>query len=156
LTKLVRQKIKFNKLAGVKVGRNEVEICTLHFVDDTLFLCEDSFSNIFTIKAILRCYELASGLKINFHKSKLVGVNIERNSLGCFAKFLNCVVTKVPFIYFGLEVGGNPKKGSFGSLFWEKTVQDSVRGKEVLIFGGKNMFGQFGFHFFTPLLLILL
>jgi len=29
------------------------------------------FSNAFTIKVILRCYELVSGLKINFHKLKL-------------------------------------------------------------------------------------
>jgi len=151
LTELVRQMIKFNKLAGIKVGRNKVEICTLQFADDTLFLCEDSFSNIFNIKAILRCYELASGLKINFHKSKLVGVNVERKSLGWFAKLLNYVVTKVPFIYFGLEVGENPRKGSSGSLLWAKSVQDSVRGKGgSCLWQEEYMFDQIGFHFFTP------
>jgi len=79
LAGLVRHAIKVNLLKGVKVGRNEVESCVLHFVDDTLVMCEDSFTNVFTVKVILRSYELASGLKINFHKSKLVGINVERN-----------------------------------------------------------------------------
>ena len=74
LAGLVRQATKKNMLRGVKVGRNEVECCMFQFADDTLFMCEDSFSNIFTIKAILRCYELVSGLKINFYKSKLAAL----------------------------------------------------------------------------------
>ena len=56
--------------------RSEIESCMLQFADDILVMCEDSFSNIIAIKAILRCFELVAGLKINFHKS-----NVERNSL---------------------------------------------------------------------------
>jgi len=54
----------------VKVGRAQTECCMLQFADDTLFMCEESVSNIFTIKTILRVFELASGRKVNFHKSK--------------------------------------------------------------------------------------
>jgi len=61
LSGLVRQTIKANLLVGIKVGRKEVEASVLQFANDTLFLCEDSYYNVFTIKAILRCYELASG-----------------------------------------------------------------------------------------------
>ena len=46
---LVRQEIKANLLVGVKVGKKEVEGSVLQFADDTLFLCEDSFSNVFTM-----------------------------------------------------------------------------------------------------------
>lgn len=66
---LARQAIKFNLLKGVKLGRHEVETCVLQFANDTFFMCEDSHQSIFTIKFILRCFELALGLKINFHKS---------------------------------------------------------------------------------------
>jgi len=65
-------------LTGVKVGRREIECSMLLFADDTLFMCEDFFYNIFSIKTILRCFELVSELKINFHKSKLAGVNVDR------------------------------------------------------------------------------
>jgi len=110
LAGLVRQASKLNLLKGEKVGRNETECCLLQFADDTLFMCEDSFSNIFTIKAILRCYELASGLKINFHKSKLAGIGVDSFSLNTYAKTLNCMTMTIPFKYLGLEVGGNPRK----------------------------------------------
>lgn len=68
---LVRQETKASMLKGVKVGMKEVESYVLQFVDDIIFICEDSYTNFITIKVILRCYELTYGQKINFHKSKL-------------------------------------------------------------------------------------
>jgi len=101
LAGLVRQAIKVNLLKGVKVGRKAVETRVLQFVDDTLFLCEGSLHNVHTIKAILRCYEIASGLKINFHKSKLAGLNVDRTNLERYAKSLHCSLMRVPFKYLG-------------------------------------------------------
>ena len=106
LVGLVRQVSNQNMLTGVKVGRKEIECCILQFADDTLFMCEDSFSNILTIKTILRCFKLVTGMKINFHKSKLVGVNVDRNTLETYAKTLNCNTMWIPFKYLELEIGG--------------------------------------------------
>ena len=66
LAGLVRQAIKENVFKGVKVGIREVESSVLQFADNTLFMCKDSYANVFTLKAILRCYELVLGLKITF------------------------------------------------------------------------------------------
>ena len=118
LAGLVRQGVKENLLSGIKVGRKEVEITILQYADDTLFLCQDSFSNVITLKSILRGFELASGLKVNFHKSKLAGINVLESKLDCYAKNLNCGQMVVPFIYLGLEVGGNPRK----KKFWEPVL----------------------------------
>ena len=63
------------------------------------------------VKAILRGFELASGLKINFHKSKIAGVNMDSFALISYAKTLSCAQMGVPFKYLGLEVGGEPKEG---------------------------------------------
>jgi len=120
-------------LSGVKVGRNEVDVCMLQFVDDTLILCEDSFSNVVTMKAILRGYELTSGLKINFHKSKLAGINVERNDLGCYAKTLNYTQMRVPFKYLGLDVGGNPKKKQLWEPILEKLRARLSAWKEIFL-----------------------
>jgi len=43
----------------------------LQFVVDTLIICHTEIQNILTIKCILRFFELASRLKVNFHKSKV-------------------------------------------------------------------------------------
>jgi len=90
----------------------------LQFGDDTLFLCQDSFSNVVTLKSILRRFELASGLKINFHKSKLAGINVPKSHMDCYTKTLNCDRMSVPLSYLGLEVGGNPRK----KKFWEPVL----------------------------------
>jgi len=111
--------MKANLYAGLYIGRSEVDLCMLQFVDDTLFLCQDAFSNVFTLKAILRGFEVASGLKINFHKSKLAGINVCKSNMDCYTKTLNCSQMEVPFIYLGLEVGGNPRK----KKFWEPVLR---------------------------------
>jgi len=113
LAGLVRSALRENLLRGVKVGRAEVECCMLQFADDTLFMCEDSYANIFTIKAILRVFELASGLKVNFHKSKLAGIKVGRDLLETYMRTLNCGAMQVPFKYLGLQVGGNPRRTQF-------------------------------------------
>jgi len=113
LTGLVRQAIKANFLSGLRIGRKEVEISILQFADDTLFFCKDSFSNVVTLKAILRGFEIASGLKINFHKSKIEGINVHRNNILCYMKTLNGAEMGVPFKYLGLEVGGNLRRKKF-------------------------------------------
>jgi len=51
LVGLVRQALKASLLSGMKIGRNEVEVCLLQFADDTLFMCEDSLNNVIIIKA---------------------------------------------------------------------------------------------------------
>jgi len=113
LAGLVRQALRANLLSGVKVGNKEVKVSFLQFADDTLFFCEDSWCNVVIMKSILRGFEIASGLKINFHKSRLAGVNVQSNKLLCYSKFLNCNLMGTPFKYLGLEVGGNPRKKSF-------------------------------------------
>jgi len=118
LAGIVRQALRANMLTGLKIGSKEVEMCILQFADDTLFLCEDSLDNVITLKAILRGFELASGLKINFHKSRLVGINVQSNVVIYYSKILNCTQMGVPFKYLGLEVGGNPRK----KQFWEPVL----------------------------------
>ncbi len=118
LSGLVRQAMQSKLLTGLKIGKNELEVCILQYADDTLFLCESTFSNVVTLKAILRGFELASGLKINFHKSKLAGINVLSNEVVVYSKTLNCTQMVVPFKYLGLEVGGNPRK----KLFWEPVI----------------------------------
>ena len=97
LTGLVREAVKVDLLTGLKIGRKGTPVSLLQFADDTLFFCEDSFTNVVTLKAILRGFEIASGLKINFHKSKLTGINVLDKDIECYTKTLNCSMMKTPF-----------------------------------------------------------
>ncbi|GAU27940.1 hypothetical protein TSUD_146550 [Trifolium subterraneum] len=83
-----------------------ISISHLQFADDTLLLWDKSWANVRALRAVLLLFESMSGLKVNFNKSMLVGVNIPESWLGEAAFALRCRVGKIPFIYLGLPVGG--------------------------------------------------
>ncbi|MCH91924.1 cytochrome P450, partial [Trifolium medium] len=58
----------------------------LQYADDTLLICELCVENLWTMKAVLRWFELMPGLKINFGKSKLFRVNLEQGFLNVAAR----------------------------------------------------------------------
>jgi hypothetical protein len=71
---------------------------------------EASWENIRTIKSLLRGFELVSGLKINFVKSKLYGFNIELRFLEASSYYLSCLSDVIPFKFLGIPVGANPRR----------------------------------------------
>lgn len=108
---------------GVSVGVNdEVQLSHLQFADDSFLLCEAEKSEVLNLKRILRCFEVASGLKINFHKSVICGIGITGSALAEFACLLNCKSQNLPIKYLGLPLGANPKR----KKTW-KPVVDKVK-----------------------------
>jgi hypothetical protein len=61
-------------------------------VDDTLILGEKSWANVRGMCGALLLFESLSGLKVNFSKSQLVGVNVAGSWLSEAAKVLQCRV----------------------------------------------------------------
>lgn len=86
----------------------------------------------------MMCFELVSGLKINFHKSKLAGIEMTEQETRRLAGLLNCRIMKLPFTYLGLSVGGNLRRLSL----WEPVLA-KLRGRlpqwrqKTLSFGGR-------------------
>lgn len=64
-----------------------------------LLLGVQSWANVRVLRAVLELFEAMSGLKVNFYKSMLVGVNISDSWLNESATILNCKVNKIPFMY---------------------------------------------------------
>jgi len=63
--------------------------------------------NLWAIKAIFN--ELVSGLRDNFHKSTIYGVNADQAFLPVAEAFLNCRVSELPFKFLGIPIGSNPR-----------------------------------------------
>lgn len=83
----------------------------LQFHDDTMLVGEKSWPNVRALKAILLLLEAISGLKVNFHKSMLFGVN--ESWLHKAALLMNCILGCLSFLYLGLPIGGDPRKFQF-------------------------------------------
>lgn len=75
---------------GFAFEEGEVVVSHLQYADDLMILCEASKQNVWVLKAILRCFELVSGLKVNFLKSTIIGINVDEDLMEAAARFLNC------------------------------------------------------------------
>ncbi|GAU42324.1 hypothetical protein TSUD_25500 [Trifolium subterraneum] len=110
LSGVIKSAEERNLFTGFKVGNAGLSVSHLQYADDILFLGEATIDNLWTLEAILRSFELASGLKVNFAKSCVMGVKVNSNFLGMAERFLHCRVGSLPFMYLGLPVGENPRK----------------------------------------------
>jgi len=103
-----------NLFSGFQVGVNALTtVSHLQFEDDTLILGDKSWANIRAMRAILLLFQSLSGLKVNFSKSYLVGVNVASSWVLEAAMVLNCKVGSIPFVYLGMPIGGNSRRLSF-------------------------------------------
>jgi hypothetical protein len=122
---------------GFGVGRSsEVRLTHLQFADDALIIGEKSWLNVRARRAVLLLFEEVSGIRVNFHKSLLTGVNISESWLTEVASVMNCRRGSVPFVYLGLPIGGDSRRLSF----W-KPVIDRIVGR---LSSWKNKFLSFG------------
>ena len=80
----------------------------LQYADDTICVGQATMENLWTLKTLLRGFEMVSGLKVKFYKSCLMGINVEPSFMEMACNFLNCSQGLFPFKYLGLPVRGNP------------------------------------------------
>lgn len=78
------------------------------------------------------------GLKINFSKSSLIGVNVDNEFMEMACNYLNCSIWSAPFKYLGLPVGANSQSMST----WELLVENlsgklNTLGHKHISFGGR-------------------
>nr|GEW60008.1 RNA-directed DNA polymerase, eukaryota [Tanacetum cinerariifolium] len=82
-------------------------ISQLFYADDVVFISEWNNNNIQTLLSVLRCFYLASGLKINLHKSKLMRIGVSSNVVVAAASLIGYSILIAPFNYLGVKVGSN-------------------------------------------------
>lgn len=81
--------VELGRFKGLSVGRDLVNVSHLQYTNDTLCIGETSVENLWALKAILRGFEMTYGLKVNFLKSGLSGVNVSQTFLEMTCSFLN-------------------------------------------------------------------
>jgi hypothetical protein len=121
---LMRRAIDIHRFRPFLLGREGLPVSILQYADDTLCIGEATIDNLWTLKAILRGFELIFGLKVNYWKSCLIGVNVADDFLVMATNFLNCRTGGIPFKYLGLPVCANPRKFST----WEPML-NVIRGR---------------------------
>jgi hypothetical protein len=61
-------------------------VISLQYADDTLLFLEKEERVAVDFKWILTCFEQLSGMRINYHNSELIGINLEENEIRPYLK----------------------------------------------------------------------
>nr|GFB31536.1 RNA-directed DNA polymerase, eukaryota, reverse transcriptase zinc-binding domain protein [Tanacetum cinerariifolium] len=88
----------------IKLG-SSLQMSHLFYADDAIFMRQWNQNNIDTITRVLDVFYRASGLRINMHKSQLMGISVDANLVKQAASKIGCMVLKTPFKYLGSRVG---------------------------------------------------
>ncbi|XP_073355017.1 uncharacterized protein [Aegilops tauschii subsp. strangulata] len=77
----------------------------VQYADDTILVMPACPDQVARMKTILEDYAASVGLKINFHKSTLIPINLDQQRALQLAQVLGCSVGSMPFTYLGLPMG---------------------------------------------------
>nr|GEV24148.1 RNA-directed DNA polymerase, eukaryota [Tanacetum cinerariifolium] len=108
---------KSRLFTGLQLNES-MTISHLFYADDAVFIEEWSESNMENIVIMLKCFFLASGLKINIQKSHIMGVGVADGLIHQAASLIGCAIMKTPFRYLGVLVGNNSLRCSA----WSDTI----------------------------------
>jgi hypothetical protein len=79
-------------------------VVSLQYADDTLLFLENDREVAVDFKWILTCFEQLSRMRINYHKSELIGINIDSVEMSPFLEIFQCVEGHFPIKYLGLPL----------------------------------------------------
>ncbi|XP_050211808.1 uncharacterized protein LOC126661967 [Mercurialis annua] len=89
---------------GIQIEGCINQVSLLQFADDTLVFIPYDLEKLMNLRRILHCFELISGLEINFQKSSITGINIDDYSLSLAADILSCKMQDFSITYLGLPL----------------------------------------------------
>ncbi|XP_039070260.1 uncharacterized protein LOC120217084 [Hibiscus syriacus] len=101
----------------------------LQFADDTIIFLKAREDFLVNVKDT-RCFELFSGLSINFSKSVIIGCRVEEAKLQRLASICECQVGKFHRKYLRIPLGADPRHVDLWEKWWEKYEQNYQHGKE--------------------------
>jgi hypothetical protein len=76
----------------------------LQYADDTMIMIQNNDLSLINLKFILLCFELLSGMTINFHKSEVIVMGCVGEEQARVARLLNCKQGRFPFTYLGFTM----------------------------------------------------
>jgi hypothetical protein len=82
-----------------------VDFPVIQYANDTLVIMPVDNAQLRIMGDILEQYAQSTSLKINFHKSSLVPINIADATGSAIVDSLVCKVSSMPFIYLGIPLG---------------------------------------------------
>ncbi|XP_050222658.1 uncharacterized protein LOC126672746 [Mercurialis annua] len=91
-------------IEGVSIEGYHESLSLLQFADDTLLFLPNDLTMVSNLLRILRCFEVVFGLRINYAKSLIIGLNVSDQDIASATSILNCKIDKIPIAYLGFPL----------------------------------------------------
>lgn len=107
---------------GARISNEGDKISHIQFADDIIIFCEPSEVKILNIRRILRGFQAAAGLKVNFNKSRLFWGWCWCCSDGevCRIDFVQDRLSFVPWLAVGRQIEFSGHLGAYYQEVWEE------------------------------------
>ncbi|GJW74858.1 RNA-directed DNA polymerase, eukaryota, reverse transcriptase zinc-binding domain protein [Tanacetum coccineum] len=96
-------------ITGVNINNSTINVSHLFYADDVIITTDWNARDMDNIIRVLHVFYLASGLKINIHKSNIYGIGVNKDEVFSMASNAGCIAGDIPFSYLGLPIGSNMK-----------------------------------------------
>ncbi|GJU60063.1 putative RNA-directed DNA polymerase, eukaryota, reverse transcriptase zinc-binding domain protein [Tanacetum coccineum] len=96
-------------ITGVNIKNSTINVSHLFYADDVIITTDWNAKDMDNIIRVLHVFYLASGLKINIHKSNIYGIGVNKDEVLSMASNAGCIAGDIPFNYLGLPIGSNMK-----------------------------------------------
>ncbi|KAF5480799.1 hypothetical protein F2P56_001512 [Juglans regia] len=110
LSRMILALVTNGSISGFQIGspnRGNTTISHLLFAYDTLIMCEADQAQLRVVKALLLCFEVVSGLKVNYDKFEFVPIG-KVQDIRELAGILSCKIAYLPMTYLGFLLGIAP------------------------------------------------
>ncbi|GJW11417.1 RNA-directed DNA polymerase, eukaryota, reverse transcriptase zinc-binding domain protein [Tanacetum coccineum] len=107
-------------IRGIKLGSSDITLSYLFYADNVVITTDWNSCDIDNIIQVLHVFYLASGLRINIHKSNLYGIGVSNDEISSLASRTGCATGSFPFTYLGLSIGANMNLTSSWSVLIDR------------------------------------
>lgn len=104
LTKMLEKAANAGLIRGLPYNSNSQGVVSLQYADDTILFSSIEENHLRNLKGTLAWFEKISGMRINFHKSELIPMNLDEEDTHRIAHIFGCPVGDLPIKYLGIPL----------------------------------------------------
>lgn len=103
-TKMLTKAARHSLISGLLPDFCPGGIISLRYADDTLIFLQNNLQMAQNLKWALTLFEHISRIKINYHKSDLIPMNLEEEEINSLAQIFGCKNGNLPITYLGVPL----------------------------------------------------
>lgn len=104
LTRMLVKGADRGLIRGLGADLREGGVISLQYADDTILFSDANLEHLLNLKGILMWFEQLSGMRINFHKSEIIAMNLPVEVAHEISHLFACPLGSFPIKYLGVPL----------------------------------------------------